>query len=270
MIKRKIGSVVRYMFLIAASLLSIFPIYYMVVSSTNDNKGVLSGSLLPGTHLIENLQSLTELQPVVVALRTSFILAAVLTLLSLVVCSIAGYAFEVMHSKGKDNLMNILLLAMMVPFAATLVPLFRMFTQIGLNGSIIAVILPYISTPFLIMMFRQSARQFPSELIEASRLEGLTELGVFFRIFVPTMRSTYAAAMTITFMSAWNNYMWPRVVLTGSKILTMPMLVANLTTGYVTQYGVLMLAVLISTIPTLVIFLVLQKSFSNGIMGAVK
>jgi lactose/L-arabinose transport system permease protein len=271
MTKQKIGSILRYVFLGVASLLSVFPIYYMLVSSTNDNQGVLSGILLPGAHFVDNLKALTELQPILRGLWNSFVIAAILTLVSLVACSIAGYAFQVFRSKGKNLLMNILLLAMMVPFAATLVPLFRMFTDLGFNGSFVAVILPSVSTPFLIMMFRQSAQAFPYELIEAARIEGLSELGIFARIFFPIMRSTYAAAMTITFMTAWNNYMWPRVVLTGSSDkLTMPMLVANLTAGYVTQYGVLMLAVLISTVPTLIIFLLLQKSFSNGIVGAVK
>ncbi len=84
------------------------------------------------------------------------------------------------------------------------------------------------------------------------------------------MRSTYAAAMTITFMNAWNNYLWPKIIMTDNKSLTMPMLVANLKEGYVTDYGVLMLAVLLCTIPTIIVFFVLQKSFAEGITGAIK
>ena len=89
-------------------------------------------------------------------------------------------------------------------------------------------------------------------------------------MFFPTMRSTYAAAMTITFMNAWNNYLWPKVIMTDQESITMPMLVANLTEGYVTDYGVLMLGVLLCTIPTIIIFFILQKSFAEGITGAVK
>jgi hypothetical protein len=81
---------------------------------------------------------------------------------------------------------------------------------------------------------------------------------------------TYAAAMTITFMNAWNSYMWPKVIMTQSKSMTMPMVVANLTEGYVTDYGMLMLAVLICTLPTALVFFILQKSFAEGITGAVK
>ncbi|MBQ1189242.1 MAG: carbohydrate ABC transporter permease, partial [Lachnospiraceae bacterium] len=134
----------------------------------------------------------------------------------------------------------------------------------------LAVILPAISTPFLIMMFRQSARSFPHEIIEAARIDGLSELNIFFRMFIPTMKSTYAAAMTVTFMNSWNSYLWPKVILKTNESITMPMLVANLKGGYAVDYGMLMLGVFICTIPTAVVFLILQKSFAEGITGAVK
>jgi len=131
-------------------------------------------------------------------------------------------------------------------------------------------ILPTISTPFLIMMFRQSARSFPHDIIEAARIDGLKEYQIFFKMFVPTMKSTYAAALTITFMNAWNSYLWPKIIMSDAKSFTMPMMVANLIEGYVTDYGVLMLGVLLTTIPTVVIFFFLQKSFAEGITGSIK
>ena len=89
-------------------------------------------------------------------------------------------------------------------------------------------------------------------------------------MFVPIMRSTYGAAMTVTFMNAWNSYLWPKIVFQSNASITMPMLVANLKSGYSVDYGMLMLGVLICTLPTVIIFLCLQKSFANGITGAVK
>ena len=166
--------------------------------------------------------------------------------------------------------MNILLLAMMVPFAATLIPLFKLFSGMGLSSTWIAYVLPTISTPFLIMLFRQSARSFPMEIIEAARIDGLSEFKIFLTIFMPTMKSTYAAALTVTFMNAWNNYLWAKVIMMSDTSQTMPMLVANLSVGYCIDYGVLMLGVLICSLPTGILFLVLQKSFANGIVGAVK
>ena len=146
--------------------------------------------------------------------------------------------------------MSILLLAMMIPFVALMVPLFRMFSGWNMINSWMALVLPAISTPFMIMLFRQSARSFPHDIIEAARLEGLSEIRIFFQMFIPVMKSTYGAAMTVTFMNAWNNYMWPRIVLQSNDSITMPMLVANLKSGYVVDYGMLMLGVLICTLPT--------------------
>lgn len=268
--KRKVTTFLKYFFLIVVSLLSIFPFYYMIVSSTNTSTDITRGALLPGTYLIENLKALFEAQNIGRAMWNSLRNSVVMTLLSLAVTSIAGYGFEIFHTKNKDRLMSLLLLAMMIPFAATMIPLFQMFSKMGAISSLIGVILPSISTPFLIMMFRQSARSFPHDIIEAARIDGLNELQIFYRMFIPTMRSTYAAAMTITFMNAWNSYLWPRVILQTQESQTMPMLISNLTSGYVTDYGILMLAVLICTIPTVVIFFLLQKSFAEGITGAVK
>ena len=204
------------------------------------------------------------------ALFNSFRNAILITLLTLLICSIAGYGFEIYHDKGKDLLMSVLLLAMMLPFVALMIPLFKMFSTWGMVNTWMALILPSISTPFMIMLFRQAARSFPAEIIDAARLDGMTEIGIFFRMYIPTMKSTYGAAMTVTFMNAWNNYLWPKIILQRNESITMPMLVANLKSGYSVDYGMLMLGVLICTLPTAIIFLCLQRSFANGITGAVK
>ena len=242
----------------------------MVCGATNASVDVLRGKLIPGNQLLVNLQNLLAAQDVGAAMINSFKYSVLLTIISLVICSLAGYGFEIYHDKAKDAVMSVLLLAMMVPFAATMIPLFQMFSKAGFLNTTIGFILPTISTPFLIMMFRQNARSFPHDIIEAARIDGLSEVGIFFRMFIPTMKSTYAAAMTITFMNAWNNYLWPKVIMTDETSMTMPMLVANLKEGYVTDYGMLMLAVLLCSLPTIVIFFVLQKNFAEGITGAVK
>ena len=267
---RRLREIPGYVFLTVVALLSVFPLYFMVVSATNTSQDVLGSRLLPGTNLFRNLADLVGSQDVGGAMWHSFLNAAATTVLALVVCSIAGYGFEVYHSRGKDRLMGVLLLAIMIPFAATMIPLFQMFANFGMVNSTFAVILPAVSTPFLILLFRQSSRSFPHEILEAARLDGLSEVSIFMRIFIPTMRATYAAAAVITFMAAWNNFLWPKVILLDNSFQTMPMLISNLTAGYVTNYGVLMLAVLLASLPTMVIFLVLQRSFAEGITGAIK
>ena len=259
-----------YLFLILISFISVFPLYWCFVSASNTTSEILGGKLVPGSHLMENLTNLFAQQDVLNALKNSVINTALVLLLSLSVCSIAVYGFEVYHDKGKDTVMSILMLAMMVPFVAVLVPLFQMFSSMGLLNSALGFVLPSISTPFLIMLFRNNARTFPREIIEAARMDGLNEVQIFLRMFVPTMRPTYAAAATITFMNSWNSYLWPKVIMQTSSSTTMPMLVANLMGGYVIDYGVVMAGVTICTLPTVIIFFILQKSFTEAVAGSVK
>ncbi len=268
MIQRRL--IPTYIFLSIVSIISVFPLYWMISAATNTSTDVSRGRILPGTHFMENFNNLVSQQPLWRALGNSFLYAIVTTLVCLLICSIAGYGFEIYHDKWKDKLFSILLLAMMVPQVATMVPLFQMFSKARLLNCTLGFILPMISTPFMIMMFRQNARAFPIDIMEAARIDGLNEIQIFFRMFFPTMRSTYAAAAVITFMNAWNSYLWPKVIMTDNDSMTMPMLIANLITGYVTDYGMLMCGVLFCSIPTMVVFFVLQKQFAEGITGAVK
>ena len=266
----KLRGLPKYLFLTVFAVFSIFPLYFMAVSATNSSADVLDSRLIPGTALFDNFSKLVAAQNIGSAMWNSLSVAVGTTVLALLVCSIAGYGFEVFHSRAKDAVMAVLLLAMMIPFAAIMVPLFQVFAEVGLVNSLAAVIIPAVSTPFLILLFRQASRSFPYEIIEAARIDGVSEFGIFARIYIPSMRSTYSAAAVITFMTAWNNFLWPKVILVNNDFQTMPMLISNLSAGYVTDYGVLMLAVLLASLPTIIFFMLLQRSFANGITGAIK
>ena len=270
MMKRRMIAAAKYIFLFVATCLSIFPLAWMMVSATNKSVDVLTGRLLPGAYLVENLKTLTANTNIGRALWNSFKNAMVATIASLAVCSVAGYGFEIYHDRGKDVLMGILLLSMMIPFAAIMIPLFMMVGRANLLNTTTAFVLPTVSTAFLIFLFRQSARYFPQEIIEAARIEGMGELGIFFKMYIPIMRSTYATAAIITFMGAWNSYLWPLIIMQKAESRTMPLLVSSLIAGYVTDYGALMLAVTISVLPTIVIFVTLQKNFAEGIISSMK
>lgn len=259
-----------YIFLIFWSLISVFPFYWMISAATNNTVDVARGKLTFGTYALQNYQSLIGSQKLWSSLGNSFLYAIVQTLLCLFICSLAGFGFELYHDKGKDILFSILLLAMMVPQVATMIPLFKMISHMKLLNTVWAFILPSISTPFMIMMFRQNSRNFPIDIMEAARIDGLNEFKIFYRMYVPVMKSTYAAAAVISFMNAWNAYLWPKVVMTDNRAQTMPMLIANLANGYKVDYGVLMMGVLFCSVPTMIVFFVLQKQFAEGITGSVK
>lgn len=265
-----------YIFLLMISIVFVFPFYFMIISATNASVDVTSGSLLPGKELLNNLKNLFEQTDMVTALKNSAIIAVSQTVLALIISSIAGYAFEVYRSKWTDIVFNIILMSMMIPFAALMIPLFKFFGRLSTINPMIgfntyaSAYLPYIATAFLIFYFRQNTKMFQQELLEAGRIDGLSEIGLFFRIYMPTMKNTYAAAAIITFMNAWNNYLWPLVTLQTNEMRTVPLLLSNLGSSYAPDYGLMMIAILIATIPTLIIFFVLQKYFVAGMLGAVK
>ena len=275
-VKKKNGSAIQrrliptYIFLIIVSFLSVFPFYWMISAATNTSVDVARGKITIGLQAAQNFQNLLASQPLWAALRNSFFYSILQTLLCLFICSLAGYGFELYHDKVKDKVFAILLLAMMVPQVATMIPLFKMMSSMHLLNNIWAFVLPAISTPFMIMMFRQNSRSFPVDIMEAARIDGLSEWGIFFRMYMPVMKSTYAAAAVVAFMNAWNSYMWPKVVMLKNESETMTMLIANVAGGYKVDYGMLMMGVLFCSVPTMIIFFVLQKSFAEGITGSVK
>ncbi|MCR4868361.1 MAG: carbohydrate ABC transporter permease [Lachnospiraceae bacterium] len=262
-----------YIFLIIVSFISVFPLYWMITAATNTTVEVAKGKIWFGTHAVENFQKLLAYGRGINlggAMWNSFFYAVLQTVLCLFICSLAGFGFELYHDKYKDRLFGILLLAMMVPQVATMIPLFKMISSMKLLNTAVAFILPAISTPFMIMMFRQNSRNFPVDIMEAARIDGLSEVMIFFKMYMPVMKSTYAAAAVICFMNAWNAYLWPKVVMNKPEAQTMPMLIADLASGYTVDYGLLMMGVLFCSIPTMVVFFVLQKQFAEGITGAVK
>ncbi|KAB7666293.1 carbohydrate ABC transporter permease [Bacillus sp. B1-b2] len=272
----KINQALIYVVLILATFISIFPFLWMIVSATNKSVDVTQGRLYPGSHLIENVKNLLNSTDLITALLNSAKISIITTVLSLIIASLAGYGFEIYRSKAKDVVFTILLLSMMIPFAALMVPLFKMFGSISAYFPIIgidtlaAVILPSVTTAFLIFFFRQSTKMFPKDILEAGRIDGLSELGVFIRIYIPTMKTTYAAAAIITFMASWNNYLWPLVVLQSPENQTIPLLVSTLGSSYSPDYGLIMTAIVIATLPVAAIFFLLQKHFVAGMMGSVK
>lgn len=256
--------------MIVCSIISVFPLVWMLLAATNKSVDVLAGKLTPGTFLIENYKNLIAAQPLWRNFWNSCKYTVLITVAALIISSLAGYAFVIYMDKMKTIVYKVIICTMMIPFVALMVPLFQIYSKVGLLNSTIGFMLPSLATPLLIMMFRTGAMAFPDEIVKAARIDGLSEFQIFYRMFMPTMKSTYAATAVVTFMNAWNNYLWAKVIMSDGATQTMPMLISNLIAGYVTDYGMLMLAVLITTIPTAIVFFALQKNFVEGITGAVK
>ena len=162
------------------------------------------------------------------------------------------------------------MIVMLMPLQLTLVPNYLVANWLGIQNSSLAIILPAIGSPFLIFFFKQNAYSFPKDTLEAARMDGLNEYQIFFKIFMPMMKSTYAAAGIFMFMASWNNYMWPLIALQSDTKFTLPLVVANLASGFTPDYGMTMVGIVLSTLPTIIVFFTLQKSFVEGMTGSVK
>lgn len=276
---KKVANAGKYVFLSVVSFISVFPLIWMVIAATNKSVDITKGTMIPGTYFMENLKTLlsSDLQ-YVNAFKNSLIIAVVTTILAMIVSSAAGYAFVVYKSKNRERVFSLILMSMMVPFAALMVPLFRLFSKFSEMGPLkaialntpMSVIIIAIATAFLIFFFRQNAQSFPKELIEAARIDGLGEYQIFIKIFMPTMKSCYAAAIVTTFMTSWNNYLWPLIALQLPEKRTLPLILSAMGSSYTPDYGMMMVAVVIATIPTALIFFLMQKQFVAGMTGSVK
>lgn len=276
--KIKVGRFVKYALLTILAITSLFPFIFMLMGMTSDSQSIISGEMKVGSDFIKNMQNLFSSNlDFVHALGNSAIIAIITTIVALLISSAAGYGFEIYKTKKRERLFNILLLSMMVPFAALMIPLFRMFSNLSSTpfhffgiDTFFAVIIPSVSTAFLIFFFRQNTKSFPKDMIEAARIDGVSEIGIFFKIFMPTIKNTYAAAAIITFMNSWNNYLWPLISLQSPEKRTLPLILSAMGASYTPDYGMIMCAIVIATIPTAIIFFVMQKQFVEGMIGSVK
>ena len=280
MSKSKLGKsmVLKYLLLSIAAFVSIFPFFWMIISATNKSVDVTRGKLTFGTEFIANLTNLLSSDlGFIRSLGNSAVIAVITTTLALLISSIAGYGFEIFRTPARDKVFTVLLLSMMVPFSALMIPLYKLFGSfngtplsfMGLN-SYMAVIFPNLATAFLIFFFRQNTKSFPKDILEAARIDGLGELAIFFKMYMPTMKTTYAAGAIITFMSNWNNYLWPLLVLQSPEKRTVPLIISTLGSSYSPDYGLIMVAIVIATLPTAFVFFTMQKHFVAGMLGSVK
>ena len=200
-----------YIFLIAAAFLSLFPFYFMFVSGTNTNQAILQAPprLLPGAMLLENFSILIEKMDIIrVAFNTLFI-STVFTVLTLVLYSSAGYILAKFEFKGKGLIFGFIMVSMMIPAQVMYVPLFQLFVSVNMTNTYSAVILPSLANAFGVFLMRQNMMNFPTALVEAARIDGASEFGIFCRIVLPNVKPALSALVIYMFTNMWNNFMWP-------------------------------------------------------------
>ena len=201
----------------------------------------------------------------------SVFIATASTLLTLFFCSLGGYAFAKYQFRGQKVLFGILLASMMVPFQVLLVPLFGLMYDIGWLNSYKAIIIPFSVGAFGVFLMRQFIVTIPSELLDAARIDGCSEFGIYYRVVLPIIKPALGALTIYSFLGSWNGYLWPLIILRDEVKYTLPIGLANLVGIYRQDYGMLMAGTLLSLMPIVILFLAMQREFVQGItLGGVK
>ena len=259
--------------LLVLALLSLAPLAWMLSVSfmPRGEAAQFPPPLLPSAPTLENYRELFARTGMARYFANSLLVALSITGLSLLVNTMAGYAFAKLRFRGRERLFQWLLAALVVPAQVAMLPLFLLMKQLGLVNSYWGVILPGMAGVFGIFLVRQYARSLPDELIEAARIDGAGELRIFFRIVLPLLGPVIATLAVFTFMASWNDFMWPLIVLTDQQHYTLPVALASLSREYIMDVELMMAGAVVTVLPVLALFLLLQRYYVQGLLlGSVK
>jgi multiple sugar transport system permease protein len=227
--------------------------------------------LLPGDVTLDNYRTLFARTDAARNFANSLFIAGSITALSLLVNAMAGYAFAKLRFAGRERIFQWLLAALVVPAQVAMLPLFLLMKQLGLVNTYAGVIVPALATVFGIFLVRQYARSIPDELLEAARIDGAGELRIFFAIVLPMLKPILVTLAIFTFMAAWNDFMWPLIVLTDQEHYTLPVALAALSREHIMEVEMMMAGAVVTVAPVLLLFLLLQRYYIQGLLlGSVK
>jgi cellobiose transport system permease protein len=269
-----LGRVVTHGCILVGVLLSLFPFYWLLVMSTSTTAQIFSypPNLLPSTHLLQNLRNVVANIDLLGAMLNSFIVAGSLAVLVVLLDSLAAFAFAKYKFPGRDVLFAVLLVTFLVPGNLSLVPSFVLMSELGWMGQLQALIVPGAANAFGIFLLRQFAQSsIPDELVESATLDGAGFFRTWWSIAIPMMRGGLAFLGIFTFVTAWNDYIWPLVVLVDPGRQTLQTALAQLNSVYTTDYGMIMAGAVVSVVPLIGIFLIGSRHFiANIAAGALK
>jgi len=252
------------------AFLSLFPFFWMLVGTTQSPNDVVTGSLVPGNQFAINWEKINSTYAVLSFFFNSFKIAILTVVGGILVNSLAAFGFEKYRSKIRDRVFGVLLLTLVIPQMAIVIPMFKQIARMGLLNTHTAIILPSVMSVFIIFFLRQNFKMFPTEIMEAARVDGAGETRIFFSIVVPTMKATFASASIYMFLMQWNSYLWPLMTILSDAMKTLPIAMSSVMRAYTIEYGGLMILVCISTFPILILFLAMQRQFVQGLMGSIK
>nr|WP_306812896.1 carbohydrate ABC transporter permease [Paenibacillus soyae] len=262
-------------FLLLFALATLFPIYFMIMSSFGDpiEAGAVSYSIWPGKISLESYKFFFEFSEYSYRwLWNSLVVASVVMVSNVVFATMAGYAFSKIRFKGRGILFAVLLAAMMIPYQVTQVPLYILIVNIfEIQNTYSALILPSIVTVYNIFLAKQFMSSIPNEILESAKVEGASQGKILFTIIMPLSKTVMAVMAILTFMDTWNTFFWPFLVTNTMDMQTIQVGLKNFRFANTTYFAPMMAGATISAVPMFILFFSLQRYFLEGVtVGAVK
>jgi len=259
--------------LLIASLLVVFPLLWMVSMSfmPEGEANAFPARLIPRHPTLANYAQLFAYQHMGRFVLNSLLVASLATVLSLGFNVTAGYAFAKLAFKGRDKLFQTLLATLVIPGQLTMLPLFFLLKTLHLLNSYLGVVVPFMASLFGIFLVRQYALSLPDEMLQAARVDGANEWQVFRRIVLPNLTPIIVTLGVFTFLAAWNDFLWPLIVLSDDTWYTLPLAIASLSQEHIQDQGMLMAGATVTIAPVILLFLALQRHYVRGLLaGSVK
>lgn len=259
--------------LVFGALVTLTPLLWMVSASfmSPGESNSFPPRLLPQVPTLQNYVDLFTRLNLARYLLNSTMVAVSATLISLIINSMAGYAFAKLRFSGRERVFQVLLAALVIPGQVGMLPLFLLLKSMGLVNTMAGVVVPFMAGIFGIFMIRQYAMSIPDDLLDAARVDGAGEYRIFWNIVIPVIQPILVTLAVFTFLSAWNDFMWPLIVLSDDAKYTLPVALASLSGEHVQDTGLMMAGSVLTVLPVVVLFIVLQRAYIRGVMmGSVK
>jgi len=259
--------------ILAVAAVLVTPLVWMVVAAFKSQADFYKYDFLlpPDRWSLANFESLFTQISYLRFMLNSFFVTCATVMIQLFFCALGGFALAKYQFRGKGLVMMVMLCTMIVPGEVLLAPLYELIYRMHMVDSYAGLIVPSAVSVFGMFLFRQSMLQVPDELLQAARIDGCSEVGLFWRIAMPVSRPMIGAFCLIAFMGTWNSFLWPLIILHSQELYTLPLGINQMVGVYKEDYGALMAGTLLSVLPVVVLFFALQREFIAGLTaGAVK
>ena len=249
----------------------LFPLFWLIGTSfKSPTEDIFSfpPQILPSQPTLANFQTVWETYPFGTYLTNSAIVAILSVSLNLLFCSLAAYPLARLNFRGREVIFSLIVATIIIPFQIVMIPLYIMTVNLGLRNSYLGIILPNIATAFGIFLLRQAFKGVPKELEEAARIDGCSELGIWWHIMIPAIRPALVTLAIFVFIGSWSDFLWPLIVLDRPEYYTLPLGVANLAGTFSLDWRLVAAGSVISIAPVLLLFMFLQKYIIDTDIGS--